>query len=183
VDNLEYLAGLTALFKTYIGDVLSVYPTTWDPLTDVRDTVSTLLTHYIFSCPSRYLAQLISNTNPVWLYHFDRVSVGSYQVWGDNFKYCWDVVCHGSELIYVFDSFGASHVNESAVELLLSQQMVTYWTNFAHNSNPNQGIAVPIQWPSFNNASKLNILLDVPLSTESWIPEYCDFWDKLGYFF
>jgi len=183
LDDVEYVGALTAIFKEDVIDVLYEYPTTWNPLTDVRGPISELLTHYLFACPSRYLSQLISENNPIWIYHFDRVSPSASQIWGPNYQYCWNKVCHGDELIYVFDSSVPSGVNMSAPDLLLSQQIVTYWTNFAHNGNTNLGATVSLQWPAFNNQTKLNILFNVTLATESWLSGYCDFWDSLGYFF
>jgi len=92
VDDVEYVGAITAIFKTSAIDVLDVYPTTWNPLKDVRGPISELLTHYLFSCSSRYLSQIISHTNQIWLYHFDRVSPNANLVWGNNYQYCWDKV-------------------------------------------------------------------------------------------
>jgi len=185
LDNAEYVAAITAIFKESALDVLEVYPTTWDPLKDVRGPISDLLTHYLFACPSRHFASLITNSPyPVWFYHFNRVSSMAYAVWGPNYQYCWDKVCHGNELVYVFDSAVPSKLNITVPDIALSEQIVYYWTNFARNSDPNKGNPVPIQWPQFNNQTKLNIVFDAPsLSIESWISGYCDFWDSQGYSF
>jgi len=61
--------------------------------------------------------------------------------------------------------------------------MIDYWTNFARNGDPNKGVKVPIQWPTYNSQTKQNILFQTPqISVESaWQKDTCQFWDRLGY--
>lgn len=50
MDNVEYAAGVAAVFKEYAVRVLKEYPVTVDPLTNVIANFSTLLTDYVFAC-------------------------------------------------------------------------------------------------------------------------------------
>jgi len=185
LDNAEYSALLLAIFKTSAYDVLEKYPAPWDPFEDVHPVLATMLTHYIFACSSRYFAQLAVNAGvPVWLYHFNCLTNAAKTVWGPSAKYCWDKVCHGMELPFVFGSSAAAKLNLSASELQLSSEMVNYWTNFAHNSNPNIGKSVVLSWDMFDVKDKMNIMFSSSeLVNESWVNEFCDFWDELGYSF
>ena len=33
--------------------------------------------------------------------------------------------------------------------------MAKYWSNFAHSGDPNQGVAVPAQWPAYSDADAI----------------------------
>ena len=55
-------------------------------------------------------------------------------------KFCWDAVCHGSELPFVFHSDKPSGWNFTDAEGKIATQMNIYWTNFATSGSPNQGI-------------------------------------------
>jgi carboxylesterase type B len=50
------------------------------------------------------------------------------------FPHCALSACHGSELSYLFQSFG---FNYTMPDMQLSDEILIYWTNFAKLSNPN----------------------------------------------
>ena len=45
---------------------------------------------------------------------------------------------HGAELPFVFHAAALPQFNHTQDELVLSGDMVQYWTNFAHYGNPNE---------------------------------------------
>ena len=57
---------------------------------------------------------------------------------------------HGEEVAYVFEHLNASDPHVTKSDLRISEDMATYWTNFAKYGNPN-GKGVP-EWPAFSNA-------------------------------
>ncbi len=57
---------------------------------------------------------------------------------------------HGSEVAYVFEHLNASNPNVTKSDLKISEDMATYWTNFAKYGNPN-GKGVP-EWKAFSEA-------------------------------
>jgi len=85
----------------------------------------------------------------------------------------------------VFHS-AAPFFNFSKGEEILSEQMITYWTNFAHTGSPNKGNTVPsLKWPPYQqsaNGQWPNMKFAVPSSIENnFDASYCNFWDKIGY--
>lgn len=67
-----------------------------------NDTIplETLMTDYLFTCPSRRFLALSNYTHAgQWLYFFNHTL--SFPGWGP-YWYCQDYCCHGAELPFVF---------------------------------------------------------------------------------
>jgi para-nitrobenzyl esterase len=84
---------------------------------------------------------------------------------------------HGLEIPFIFGNFSVGSVstllfnrdNESA-RLQLSQAMMTYWGNFAHSGDPNQGAHAPPQaWPTWQTAEQAPALLIFDTETQGGI--------------
>lgn len=65
---------------------------------------------------------------------------------------------HGSELFYVFGNFKSRDWFWTADDILLSNAMINYWTNFAKYGNPNSE-ELP-QWPEFSIKSPKTLFLE-----------------------
>lgn len=67
---------------------------------------------------------------------------------------------HAGEIEYVFGTLDSLKVPLQAEDWKLSDLMMTYWTNFARNGNPN-GKALP-QWPNYDKRTNYQVMhLDI----------------------
>jgi para-nitrobenzyl esterase len=85
---------------------------------------------------------------PTYFYHFTRVPPSKHQTIG---------AFHAAEISFVFDS----HLNGMKItdaDRKLTQQMVTYWSNFARTGNPN-GEGLP-DWPVTDSEADTWLELD-----------------------
>lgn len=182
-------------------EILRMYPyDNGSNSTDGRDALNVLATDLIFYCPLRnitrgYQAALGGATKvPSYIYRFDHIL--SFDAWGENYTFCVGYVCHGSELPFVFNVFndGATVFYEpTADEVQLSKDLVGAWRNYLYTGNPNQGPAADAvpdwsAYPLYQSALDMLVVLEEPeVSTGAHQrkvrDEYCDMWDRIGYFY
>jgi len=96
--------------------------------------------------------KLLSAKNPLWFYQFaDRDAPLDIPFPKGYDPGAW----HAGDVGYIFrDTKGAAGMRKDQVAL--SDQMITYWTNFAHRSDPN-GDGVP-QWQPFSTPGTVQSL-------------------------
>jgi carboxylesterase type B len=121
-----------------------------------------------------------ATSDAAWLYRFNQMLSFSKWAWGNNFPECWDEVCHGEELPYIFNPIKfVPPANFTADERALSSLMQTFWTNMARAGNPNKPNA-PLQWPSLRsrgNSSDVEMLFRGKVSQpDVYNQAHCDFW-------
>jgi len=165
-----YRAALVAFFKTKAEKVLQRFPPVGEG--DQRALFSRLLTQWVFACSTRIFARKAANYSYVFGYPYD------YDGW-ETLSFCNGHVCHGGELVYVFES---KWVNFTDVGRRISQSMATYWTNFAKTQDPNEPVHFGISWPKMNSGNETYLYFQNPLEVkESYLNDECDFWDSIGY--
>jgi len=178
----EYEAIFIVLFGNHFRKLLGLYPANKD--IDNRGMLSIAGTDYIFLCVDRLLSKILSNYVPVWRYHFNH-SLSFTQSWGENYTFCQipNIVCHGSELPFVFNSAQISGYKFTAEEAQLSNRITNYWANFAYSSDPNKGVSVGTVWPQYKPSTDqiLNFLISGDKVLVGLKKEYCDVWDTVGY--
>ncbi|RVE56376.1 hypothetical protein OJAV_G00220450 [Oryzias javanicus] len=102
VSALESVVYITAIFKQHALRVLHKYlPLYRDP--DRRTMLAQIVTDYVFLCPSRRSARAgtVAGSH-LWMYTFDHVA-SDHSVWS-GLTFCYQHVCHGAELPFLFDS-------------------------------------------------------------------------------
>lgn len=194
-DSLEYYALLAAIYG--LDDALKVaekYPLPDSEKNDVRHHLSNIGTYSIFVCPSRYAiahSQAAgTRTAPSFLYRFDHKMSFSKQGWGPNFSACYDYVCHGGELPFVFNSpeIPKFNITFTPGEVTMSNSIQDYWSSFAKYSDPSGAAVRPDlpQWSAYNSTTKASLRFLTPTDVPQMqnLTSECDWWDtEVGYNF
>jgi len=141
-----YLRGVQERFGPFAERILKVYPPTpggW------RQSSMNLMRDSAFAWGTWAWARLQAQTSqsPVYLYYFNHIPPRpADSPWKNAIG-----TVHSEEMVYVFQ-----HMNQSpnlpwtAVDRSLSDDVATYWTNFAKYGNPN-GTDLP-HWPAFTDS-------------------------------
>jgi acetylcholinesterase/cholinesterase len=174
--------------------ILQLYPFDLIPGNeDARQIFNVLATDLLFYCPLRnitagYQNVLGTKTIPSYIYRFKHVM--SFDCWGENYTFCVDYCCHGSELPFVFNVFTDGKdvsYDPTKDELALTSDLANAWANFINTGSPNTGnYVLPQAYPLYEKDADVLIILDEPdnQNLDSHVrTKYCDLWDELGYFY
>jgi para-nitrobenzyl esterase len=149
-----YVASIRAGYGEYADKILAAYPggTDAEALRSSRD----MFRDTAFAWPTWAWARLQSKTGKgkVFVYYFSHrppyPDTPQFKGWG---------AAHAGELSYVFGNFSAA-MPPSDADRAVSDQVSSYWTNFAKTGNPN-GTGLP-QWPAFSDANQQVMNLNDP---------------------
>ncbi|XP_034019516.1 cAMP-regulated D2 protein [Thalassophryne amazonica] len=188
VSALESVVFITVVFQQHALQILHRYLPLYTNA-DHRDMLAQIITDYVFLCPCRRsaLASTAAGSD-LWLYVFDHVA-SDHRVWS-GVSSCYQHVCHGAELPFLFGSASVANFSMTLPEKLLSSQMLCYWGAFAHAGDPSSHVQhmtfcqqqpLPV-WPRYSDP---NGWLVMNLTVQSHAQEgtrnhICDFWDQLG---
>jgi carboxylesterase type B len=194
LNEKEYNVILNGVFgMKATQQILQYYPYNLIPNNDDgRKIFNILATDLLFYCPLRnittgYQQKLGSKTIPSYIYRFKHVM--SFDCWGENYTFCIDYCCHGSELPFVFNVFTDGKdvsYNPTKDEVALTGDISNAWANFISNGSPNMGLPVPQAYPLYEKESDVLIILDEPdnQNLDSFVRDsYCDMWDTIGYYY
>jgi len=139
----EYIASVQKRYGPFADKLLKAYPAGSGK---VAKTARDLTRDAAFGWHTWSWAKLESKMgkSKVYCYYFDQHPIfpkGS-PLYGFGSP-------HGQEVAYVFEHLNASDPHVTKSDLNISQDMATYWTNFAKYGNPN-GKGVP-EWKAFSN--------------------------------
>ncbi|CAF4298893.1 unnamed protein product [Rotaria sp. Silwood2] len=136
---------------------------------------------YHFTCPTVFLADIYAQENlPLYFYHFTLRS--SMSPWHE-----WMGVLQADEIMFIFGEplNITDELHYTLEEIIVSQKIMAYWTNFAKYSNPNQrhDAQWANEWRQYKWPSREHIVLNINLS-KNLSPEhgsairadYCSFW-------
>lgn len=151
---------------------------------DAMDELSRFFTDYIFTCANRDV--MARAESPIYAYQFTHIP--SFPTW-PRVPLCAPdrgVVCHAAELPFVFGyPHPASYHGDSErarftrVERWLSDQVISYWTQFAATLDPNYEGAK--RWPAFSKRRPVRVILNTSLSESTDLGASCSFWESIGY--
>jgi para-nitrobenzyl esterase len=172
-----YATAIVGQFGSAGSSVLAQYPVSNYP-TPI-EAFSAVMGDSMFACPTRTQIRALDSQG---------VRVYAYEFTEPNPPLPFPVPlgpAHSSEILFVFqDSIGfASPAQFTGNQLELSDQMLSYWTNFAHRANPNWPL-LPL-WTEYRNTTDLFMELTSvspgPGIFRTFSDEHhCDFWAALG---
>jgi para-nitrobenzyl esterase len=153
-----YQAQIEAGYGDYADKILAAYPGDTDPraLRSARD----MFRDATFAWPTWTWARLQSKTGKgkVYVYYFSHrppyPNLPNYKDWG---------AAHGAEISYVFGNF-SQQMPAGDADKKVSEEVSTYWTNFAKTGDPNGG-GLP-NWPAFTGSNPEVMNLNDPAQAE-----------------
>ncbi|MGA9882438.1 MAG: carboxylesterase/lipase family protein [Candidatus Acidiferrales bacterium] len=153
-DMQKYKASVENGYGEFARNILAAYPdgSQQQALRSARD----LARDSTFAWATWSWAKLQASTgkDKVFVYYFNHrpqyPDLPRFKDWGP---------AHGSEISYVFGNF-TKGMPATPEDKVVSEQLMSYWTNFAKYGNPN-GKGLP-EWPAFTNAKQQYMELDTP---------------------
>jgi len=150
----KYKESVESGYSEFARDILTAYPANSEAqaLRSARD----LARDATFAWSTWSWARLQSNTGKgkVFVYYFNHrpqyPDEPRFRDWGP---------AHGSEISFVFGNF-TKQMAPTPEDKTVSEQLMSYWTNFAKYGNPN-GTGLP-EWPVFSDTDPRVMELDDP---------------------
>lgn len=182
VNTVLYTGALALTFGLIDSfSVLKMYP----PNGDNKGQLQDLLTDYIFGCAGHFFADtaLAAGAGPVYMYRFDQPM--SYDPWGERYAYCAEngMVCHGSELPYVFDSARLAGYSPSQADMDTTMDMTMMWASFIKTGAPGKSLTTNLNWPPYGSSTHLQGRFNAgKFSLETnYLQDKCERWDDVQY--
>lgn len=139
----DYIAGVKSRYGKFADDLLKAYPV---GTTTVTKTARDLARDAAFGWQTWSWARLQAKTgkSKVYLYYFDQ-----HPDYPEDSPKAGYGSPHGQEVAYVFQQLNPQQASPS--DLVISDAMASYWTNFAKFGSPNEA-GLPI-WSTFSDAT------------------------------
>ncbi len=154
----EYQEQFRKDFGSFFSQALTVYPVS--DVSQIKEARVHYANDLYFSSARRIARQCRAKTPHVYRYLFRRVSAFGKQMGMGAF--------HGAELAYLFGRLPKERGYDEKDETL-SRQMISYWTTFARNGNPNEDTLPP--WTMYHEDNDPYLVLDAPISLENKLRE------------
>eukprot|EP01065_Artemidia_motanka_P049586 TRINITY_DN824_c0_g1_i1.p1 TRINITY_DN824_c0_g1~~TRINITY_DN824_c0_g1_i1.p1 ORF type:complete len:560 (+),score=221.17 TRINITY_DN824_c0_g1_i1:67-1680(+) len=187
VVPLEAEGVIVVLFGIHAEKVLKMYPKPQGP--DARMWLSKIATDYIFTCPTRYAAQVYSKSYPTWRVEYTHHNSFTQTMFNTTnpIPSCIGYVCHGSDLPLTFGTWGllpSGKIVPTAAEVLLSKQIQTAINNL-HRHGDLGAAPLPgtdVRAVPFEASAPKALQYETPVAVlDAYKGSFCDVYDSLGY--
>jgi para-nitrobenzyl esterase len=151
ISKENYMAKIRQLFGEAAPDALKLFPGGSDE--EVKSSAAFLSTaDFIALGTWKWIEmQLQTGEAPVYRYEFDQIPPASEKHEAEA-----GLAYHSAEIEYVFGTLDWKKISWRAEDYKLSDQMGSYWTNFAKTGNPNgAGLGV---WPMYMRKSGYQVM-------------------------
>jgi para-nitrobenzyl esterase len=170
----QYPALVQAKYGANAPSILDQYPLDAYPTPGLA--FATLMTDASYSCAARTTDQDTAAYVPTFAYEFDDPNAPPYLL-----NVSVPGAIHASDVQYIFQPVNAETSGQfTPDQLALSDQMISYWAQFAATGNPNSSTTPP--WPSYT-ASGDNFQSFAPggsHQTTAFTSDHrCGFWTSL----
>ncbi len=138
------------------------------------------MTDYWFRCASEVFLRNSGPSSRLFAYRFDHLysNASIFPTFGLP-EICATVVCHASELPFVFHNV-PSFASFTPAEDVLANAMAAAWTNFAKSGDPN-GPGAPA-WPAWTLSARKTLVWNESVAVED-TTRLCGVWDSIGGYF
>jgi para-nitrobenzyl esterase len=168
-DQDQFMQGLKDTFGPGAALVADRYPVAnYDSANEAGIAVGT---DFLFACPTRTLARLVTPYADVFVYTWNRgAAFGPFAGLG--------AAPHAVELAWVWD-WWTTAFGKPVDEVALAHQVGGYWTGLAARGDPNA--ADRVTWPRYAPANGPELVFDLDITTEEGrSTEACDFWTQFN---
>jgi para-nitrobenzyl esterase len=151
VSKENYAAKIRQLFGEAAPEALKLFPGGSDE--ELKSSAALLDTADFIALGTWKWLEMHLQTGeaPVYRYEFDQVAPTS-----EGHEAEAGLAYHSAEIEYVFATLDWKQISWRPEDYKLSEQMGTYWTNFAKNGNPNgAGLGA---WPMYNRKSGYEVM-------------------------
>jgi para-nitrobenzyl esterase len=124
----------------------------------------TMRTDAVRGCPTRRLANAVSEIAPTWRWLYTHVYENDPLLADGRASHLFEEPFLWGDF-GMLGSFGFDAYTPTPGEQLLSQRMTDYWTNFATTGDPN-GPGLPV-WPAYDTVTEPALVLDDPIGVQS----------------
>ena len=193
-----YEDAVKVIWRNASAAIFEYYDPFYTPPLDGRVPLAQVLNDYLFRCSSEvYGREIVQRGGNAYSYVFDYVWNMAWLFPGFGFPdVCTDIACHSEEIPFVFNNTVPSlNASFTAAEQALAANMVTWWTNFARNGDPNNstggrasteqvgGTRQPL-WPHFTADGREAMHIALGSYVESGGVDLCaGMWDGIGYLY
>ena len=182
-----YDLAVSLSFPDEIAKVLKLYYS--EHFVDIREDAAIIVSDFVFRCPRRNMLETLFNggKTDIWAYMIERNNI---PLKGGAMAACSKRPCHGTELVFIFQTFDVYDYIPTPEDLNLSHALVDYYANFIKYGDPNGHYSqispsLPL-WQGFKDSGgkfrQLHFQKDGGLKVEDRrVDEKCDMWDRRGY--